>query len=251
LLDSSFSGWRGAQRLYRERWSSVALPLLFSMYKKQGFSRKTKALAAATLAQKIGYLKTEHFPQSFFDNIPNQTFNAHKIIRPKDELFVVEQGIVEIWHTKHDMLVNKLEAGTLFGDMPLLGQSMYGCQAIAGSGGDTLGVMNLELITERVKENPIKALEEIGPRLIRVETEHYRIGFQTTDTRLAALLLELTGESSIVAGYGHEELSQRLGVYRETVTMSMRAMKENRLIEIGRKRITILDKNALEELSEL
>jgi CRP/FNR family transcriptional regulator, cyclic AMP receptor protein len=227
------------------------LPLLFSMYKKQGFSKKTKALAAATLAQKIGYLKIEHFPTNFFENIPTKTFNAHKIIRPKDELFVVQSGIVEIWHTHHDMLVSKLQAGTLVGDMPLLGQSMYGCQAIAGSGGVTLGLVSLERITERVKENPILVLEEIGPRLISIETEHYRLGFQTTDARLAALLLELTGESSIVAGYGHEELSQRLGVYRETITMTMREMKESRLIEVGRKKITILDKKALEELSEL
>jgi CRP-like cAMP-binding protein len=149
------------------------------------------------------------------------------------------------------MLVTKLEAETLFGDMPLLGQSMYGCQAIAGSGGVTLGLVSPNRVYGWLEEEPRKILEEIGPRLIRVETEHYRVGFQTTDARLAALLLELTGESSIVAGYGHEELSQRLGVYRETVTMTMRAMKESRLIEIGRKRITILDKRALQELSEL
>jgi hypothetical protein len=180
------------------------------MYKRQGFSNKTKALAAATLAQKIGYLKTECLPPTFFDDIPTQTFNAHKIIRPKDELFTVEQGIVEIWHSRHDMLVTKLEAETLFGDMPLLGQSMYGCQAIAGSGGVTLGLVSPNRVYGWLKEEPRKILEEIGPRLIRIETEHYRVGFQTTDARLAALLLELTGESSMVAGYGHEELSQRL-----------------------------------------
>jgi CRP/FNR family transcriptional regulator, cyclic AMP receptor protein len=227
------------------------LPLLFSMYKKQGFSKKTKALAAATLAQKIGYLKTEIFPQDFFENLSAQTINAHKVIRPKDELFVVQTGIVEIWHSHHDMLVTKLGAGTLFGEMPLLGQSMYGCQAIAGSGGVTLGLIDLERVDEWIKEAPSRILQKIGPRLIRIETEHYRTAFQTTDARLAALLLELIGESSMVAGYEHEELSQRLGVYRETVTMTMRAMKESRLIEIGRKRITILDKRALQELSEL
>jgi CRP/FNR family transcriptional regulator, cyclic AMP receptor protein len=221
------------------------------MNKKHGFSKKTKALAAATLAQKIGYLKTENFPSSFFDNIPTQTFNAHKIIRSKEELFVVEQGIVEIWHSHHDMLVSKLEVGTIFGEMPLLGQSMYGCQAIACSSGVTLGLMNLELITERVKENPIEILEKIGPRLIHIETEHYRVGFQTADARLAALLLELAGETSVVEGYGHEELSERLGVYRETVTTTMREMKESKLIEVGRKRIAILNKKALKELSEL
>jgi CRP/FNR family transcriptional regulator, cyclic AMP receptor protein len=225
-------------------------PLLFSMNKK-GFSKKTKSLAAATLAQKIGYLKTENFPPDFFDNIPTQTFNAHKIIRPKDELFIVQSGGVEIWHTHHDMLVSKLEVGTVFGDLSLLGQSMYGCQAIASSNGVTLGLMNLELITERVKENPIEILERIGPRLIHIETEHYRLGFQTTGARLAALLLELAGETSVIEGYGHEELSQRLGTYRETVTTTVQGMKANGLIKVGRKQITIRDWKALKELSEL
>jgi CRP-like cAMP-binding protein len=218
---------------------------------KKGFSKKTKALAAATLARKIGYLKTENFPPNFFENLPTQTFNAHKIIRPQNELFVIKEGVVEIWHSGHDMLVTKLQVGTLFGDLPLLGQSMYGCQAIAGSGGVTLGLVSPNRVYGWLEEEPRKILEEIGPRLIRIETEHYRVGFQTTDARLAALLLELAGETSVVAGYGHEELSQRLGVYRETITMTMREMKESKLIEVGRKRIAILNKKALKELSEL
>ena len=219
------------------------------MKKRKGLSQKIKLLAASTLAQKIGYLKTQDFPSRFFDDIPTQTFSPHKIIRPKDELFIVESGVVEIWHTRHDMLVSKLQAGTLFGDLPLLGQAMYGTQAI--SGGTTLGVMNLELLTERVKESPIEILEKIGPRLIRAETDHYRTAFQTTDIRLAALLLGLAGETSVIEGYGHEELSQRLGVYRETVTTTMQGMKANGLIRVGRKQITIRDWKALKELSEL
>jgi len=221
------------------------------MHKRQGFSKKTKVLAAAALAQKIGYLKTEDFPPNFFEDIPTQTFNSHKIIRPKDELFVVQSGIVEIWHTHHDMLVSKLEVGTILGDMPLLGQSMYGTQAIAGSGGVTLGLMNLELTTEQVRENPVEILERIGPRLIRIETEHYRTAFQIVTSRIAALLLELAGTTSTVQYLTQEEIGSLLGVYRETITTSMRTMKENKLIGIGRKRITILDKKALKEMSEL
>jgi CRP-like cAMP-binding protein len=224
---------------------------LFTMSKKHGFSRKTKLLAAATLAQKIGYLKTKDFPPSFFDNISTETFNAHKIIRPKDEMFIIEQGEVEIWQTRHDMRVSELQIGTLFGEMPLLGQSMYGCQAIAGSGGVALGLVRLERIDQWVKEDPRRILEEIGPRLIRIETEHYRTAFQAVGSRVAALLLELAGDSSAVQYLTQEEIGNVLGVYRETVTTSMRAMKESRLIEIGRKRITILNKKALKELSEL
>jgi CRP-like cAMP-binding protein len=248
-VDSSFRLERGATIV----WGNDGLPLrflfFFLMNKKKGFSNKTKSLAAATLAQKIGYLKTGNFPPNFFENLPTQTFNAHKVIRPQDELFVIKEGVVEVWHSHHDILVTKLGVDSVFGDLSLLGQSMFGTQAI--SGGTKLGVMNLELLTERIRGNPITVLEEIGPRLIRAETEHYRTAFQTTDARLAAVLLELAGEASEVKGLGHEQLSQCLGVYRETVTTTVRSMKDKKLIRVGRKKIMILNKRALRELSEL
>ena len=72
-----------------------------------------------------------------------------------------------------------------------------------------------------------------------------------TDSRIAAVLLELAGEDSHVLGLTHEELGEKLGVYRETVTLTLDTMKREKLIEIGRKRISLLDKKALRELSEL
>ena len=58
------------------------------------------------LAQKIGYLKVQDFSRlSFFDSLPTQEFSSHRVLRPHDELFVVREGIVEIWHSNHDMLV--------------------------------------------------------------------------------------------------------------------------------------------------
>ena len=223
----------------------------FFMNKSHTLSQKRKVLAARILAQKIGYLKTEDFPPTIFENLPSQTFNAHKIIRAKDELFVVKEGMVEIWNPHQDMLVSELQTGTLFGEISLLGQSMYECQAIAGSGRVTLGVMELELIAEWIKTEPMEILEEIGPRLVLVEAEHYRTIFQTIEHRLSALLLELAGESSVVEGWTQDDFAQQLGSYRETVTTTMKAMKAKSLIRVGRKKITLLDKGKLEELSKL
>ncbi|HVG18957.1 MAG TPA: helix-turn-helix domain-containing protein [Blastocatellia bacterium] len=42
-----------------------------------------------------------------------------------------------------------------------------------------------------------------------------------------------------------------IGVYRETVTNVLDEMKSERMIEVGRKRVRILNKRALGELSEL
>jgi CRP-like cAMP-binding protein len=215
------------------------------------FTRKRKVLAAKTLARKIGYLRTQDFPSSFFENLPTQIFNAHRIIRPKDELFVVQNGVVEIWHSHHDILVTELEPGSLFGDMCLLGQTMLGCQAMASTGGAEVGVADVELITERIKQSPHPVLEQVGSRLALIEAEHYRKAFQTVESRLAGLLLELAGAGSSVEGFTHEELGEQLGAYRETVTNALVAMRLDRLIVIGRKRVGILDKKALQELSNL
>jgi DNA-binding GntR family transcriptional regulator len=64
-------------------------------------------------------------------------------------------------------------------------------------------------------------------------------------------LLELAGRASSIEGYTHTELSTQLGAYRETVTQALNTLKSDRIIEIGRKRITLLDRRALQELSEL
>jgi CRP-like cAMP-binding protein len=219
--------------------------------RKHVLSDKIKALASSALAQKVGYLKAQDFPTSFFGNLSTQVFNAHRILRPKNELFAVQQGVVEIWHRHNDMLVTELDQGALFGDMPLLGQTMLGCQAIAGSEGVSVGVMDVELIREWIKTNPLEIFQELGPRFARVQGEHYKAEFQISDSRLAGLLLELAGDELRVEGFTHEELGEMIGVYRETVTTVLNTMKLGRLIEIGRKSIRILDRRALQELSEI
>ena len=75
--------------------------------------------------------------------------------------------------------------------------------------------------------------------------------FQTVESRLAALLLEMAGATNSIKGYTHKDLGKQIGTYRETVTNTLHEMKVNGFIEIGRARVTILDKRALRELSEL
>jgi CRP-like cAMP-binding protein len=211
-------------------------------------TEKRKALASRMLAQKIGYLKIDNFPSI---DLPTESFRAHRIIRPNNQLFVVREGVVEIWHTAQDMFITSLEAGMVFGDMPLLGQTMLDCRAIAGSGGVMLGVMDIPLATEWISSSPLRILKDIGPRFAHAQAEHYRTTFQTVESRLAGLLLNLAGEGATVGGLTHGDLAAQLATYRETITNSIDSLRGERLIEIGRKRITILNKKGLRELSEL
>ena len=213
--------------------------------KKQIFTEKTKALAAKSLAQRIGYLRIK------LPDLSIQTFNAHKIIRPKDQLFIVRQGTVEIWNTQQDMLVTELGQDSIFGDMPLLGQTMLGAQAIAGSGGVDVSVMDAEQIAEWVNSSLLSVLQEIGPRFAHLQADHYRTQFYTVECRLAALLLDLAGNDSVITGLTHGDLGDQLGTYRETVTMSLKDFRKDKIIETGRMKIKLLNKKALKELCEL
>jgi CRP-like cAMP-binding protein len=220
--------------------------------RKHERSRRAKELAAVALAQKIGYLRIEDLPnRQVFDSLPTQSFNQHRIIRARDELFLIRHGLVEIWHTSDDIMVKELMPGVLFGDMPFLGQTMLGTKAITGAPGATVTVIDAEAALEWIKMGSVAIVEMIGRRLANIEGEHYRSRFQLADSRIASLLLELAGEDSVILGLTHEEIGEKLGVYRETVTNMLDAMKMEKLIEIGRKRVTILDKRALRELSEL
>ena len=227
-------------------------PVALNRIRKHALSKKMKALASSALAQKIGYLRVDVFPDaSIFEALPPQSFSPNRVIRYKEELYLVKHGSVEIWHTRQDYLVKNLESGVLFGEMPLLGHTMLGTQAISGTGGATLAVMGIDVARELIRANPLELFEKLGPRLALVENENYRIRFQSADSRIAALLLDLAGEGLTIKGLTHGELGERVGVYRETVTNMLNVMKLDRIIEVGRKKIIILNKKALRELSEL
>jgi CRP-like cAMP-binding protein len=213
---------------------------------------KMKSLVASGLAQKVGYLRVEDFPKAkLFDDLPGQSFSPGKVLRCVNRLYVVRQGVVEIRHPRHELIIKHLTRGSLFGDMPILGQTMLLTQAVAGEEGTTLAILTADRAQELVRSAPVPIAQMIGFRLAQVEMQHFRSQFQTTPARIAAFLLERAGEGTIVETLSQSDMGRALGVYRETATNVLQDMKTDKLIQIQRKRITILDKQALQELSEM
>ena len=131
-----------------------------------------------------------------------------------------------------------------------LGQTILGTKAIAGKTGATVFVMNIRTAKRWVESNP-SIYSKLAQRLYDIEIEHYRSRFQLADSRLATFLLDTAGQGSTIDGLTHEKIGERLGLIRETVTVILDAMKSDKLIEVQKKRITILDKRTLREMSEL
>jgi CRP-like cAMP-binding protein len=78
------------------------------------------------------------------------------------------------------------------------------------------------------------------------------MAFKGIPARLASLLLRLADEQGgdEVRGLTHQDLAESVGTYRETATQVLNDLKTQGLIEIGRKRISILEREDLQEIAE-
>ena len=221
--------------------------------RRHSFTNRMIELAKVALAAKIGYLRVEDFPgATIFDNLPPHSYGPHKIIRfRKNELLLVTRGMVEVWHKQQDTLVKELLTGTLFGEMPLLGQTMLITQVISGSVGASVASLNEEQVKQLIRAHPITLAGKLYPRLAAAESDYYRARFQQVVPRLSALLLNLAGEGTEIEELTQRELGEKIGLLRETTTVALTEMKALKLIAIGRKRLTILNRDGLEELSRM
>jgi CRP-like cAMP-binding protein len=54
------------------------------------------------------------------------------------------------------------------------------------------------------------------------------------------------GKGTELRGFSHQDLGEMLGSYRETITQTLNDFKAKGLIDIGHKRISLLDRGGLE-----
>ena len=151
-------------------------------------------------------------------------------------------------------MITTLGPHTLFGEMALLGTRMHNTFAEAVD--DCLiCVMSRTDLERMILSKPrvaLRILEITGKRLREAEERLENMAFKGIPARLASLLLRLSEEqdSETITGLTHQDLAESVGTYRETATQVLNDLKSQGLIEIGRKRITILDREALWEVAE-
>jgi len=171
-------------------------------------------------------------------------------------LFLIKQGQVQLYRISPEgkkLVIATLGAGTLFGEMALLGQQMHNAFAEAMDDCVIL-VMSRADLERLILNKPIlglRMLEITGRRLSDAESRLEDMAFKGIPARLASLLLRLAVErdSQEILGLTHQDLAETIGTYRETATQVLNDMKVAGLIAIGRKRITILDRARLLELA--
>jgi CRP/FNR family transcriptional regulator, cyclic AMP receptor protein len=172
-------------------------------------------------------------------------------------LFLLKQGRVQLYRISPDgkkLIIGTVEPGAVFGEMAFIGQGMHNTFAEA-SEDCVLCVMGRSDVERMLLTKPKVALrifEVLSRRLQEAEARVEEIAFKGIPARLASLLLQLADESGsdTISGFTHQDLGEQIGTYRETTTQTLNTFKAEGLIDIGRKKIAILDREGLTRIAE-
>ncbi len=170
-------------------------------------------------------------------------------------LFLLKKGKVQLYRLTPDgrkLVIDIVGPGTFFGDMACIGQNMH--DSFAEAAEDALiCVMSRNDVQKLMLEKPsvaLRILEAVGQRLVEMTTRFEETAFMGAQERVASLLLRLGVPQKgqlVVEGYSHQDLAYMLGTYRETVTNALDHLKTQGLIEVGRKRIVLLQTDRIQE----
>jgi CRP-like cAMP-binding protein len=172
-------------------------------------------------------------------------------------LFLLKEGRVQLYRISPDgkkLVIDTIGPGAIFGEMALIGQGMHNTFAEATEE-CVLCIMSREDVERLLVTKPKVALrifEELGNRLKETEARLEEIAFKGIPARLASFLLQLADEhdGDTIVGMTHQDLGEQIGTYRETTTQTLNIFKADGLIDIGRKRIIILDREGLARIAE-
>lgn len=181
-------------------------------------------------------------------------------------LFLLKSGRVQLYHLSTDgrkLITATLEAGACFGEMPLTGQCPQNsfAETIEPTSLGVISKNDVEQLLDRYPTVARTLLSIVGHHFVQLENQLINATFKDSQARVAMLLLQLAqaaqehqkhGNNSdiiTISGFSHEELAEHLGVYRETVTIALRELKDAGAIELGRKHITIRNLTVLEQLA--
>jgi CRP/FNR family transcriptional regulator, cyclic AMP receptor protein len=164
-------------------------------------------------------------------------------------LFLLEKGAVQTFRTSgvKKLIIADLKAPATFGEMGCVGRCLYHCTAQATEP-SRVRILSGSRLYELLEQHPIitrRLLDLVSERFVSVLMDLDATSFRQLIPRLAGLLLE-RADDDLVRNLTHKELAQHLHVYRESATAALGELKKAGIVEIGRKRIRILNRARLE-----
>jgi CRP-like cAMP-binding protein len=216
-------------------------------------SRKLELLSAMDIFQDL----PEEEVAELLDATPMLTAVKGTVFYGEEDgpevLFLLKSGRVKLERVSPDgrkLTLAIVEKGTFFGEMSLVDQSLVGTHAVAIEDAVICALSRHDL-QSLMLEHPTVALrliDVLARRLQGARDGLQEMVFNDVTGRVAGLLVRLADEETgVVAGYSHQDLAAMVGCLRESFTAVLDRFRKTSAVEIGRKRITIVDRSQLEQ----
>jgi CRP-like cAMP-binding protein len=175
---------------------------------------------------------------------------------PVAGLFLLKRGCIQSYwlsESGRKLVHGEYGAGTLFGLLALVGDGGYGvfAEAVEPS---LLCVLPTEAVRRLGQRAPRLAwclFEAAGAELRRTLAEEASLAFHTHRARLAGILLGLCEQHGLMlVGLTHQDLAERVGTYRETVSMLLGELRRSGAIALGPAQLQILNMALLRDIAE-
>ena len=163
--------------------------------------------------------------------------------------YYLKEGRVKSYIQSEDgaeQILTIYEAGSLFGEAAFFDELPRVSSAVALTPCQLVPI-DRELVTEQFAHNPALAMSMIRylARKVRMLSDHLdHMAFRPAKWRLAEYILTISPDSGYVR-CNQEELAAAISVSRVTVSRLLNDLARDNLIELGYRRLRILDRNTL------
>ncbi len=171
-----------------------------------------------------------------------------------ENLYLLNRGQVEMYRLTANgkrLVIRRILPSGVFGVRGLLGRSMQKnfAEALEDS---TIGVISREKVLEHLYRHPdlmLRILENIVSRLYLLEERLVEAVYNPVIVRLAYFLLTNTDiESGVLTDITHEEIGNRIGAVRQTVTENLSLLRKQGLIQTQPGQIRVINRQNLEKI---
>jgi CRP/FNR family transcriptional regulator len=186
-------------------------------------------------------IRMAHYPAGHVFYRPGETGEA---------MFLLKEGAAQLYRLSGDgrkFVFADIPAASIFGEMACFGQAMHECfaQATEDSTICTLARDDVHRLVLQYPQFAVRLIEAIGSRLVDAERQLEALAFKPLAPRLVDWLRR-EARDGVVEGLSHQEIGERLGAHRESVTAALNELRHAGAIALGRRRIQILDPTALD-----
>lgn len=182
---------------------------------------------------------------------------------PAEHLFVVADGRVRLMRhslSGKNVMLDMLTPGEFFGSLSTLGDDLYPDTAQAHTKTCVLSIHTDEFrqILEKYPTVVLKVVDIIAARLRTAHEQVRQLSTVSVEGRIANLLLVLSKKFGKPSDVGlliqspltREDLAAMTGTTTETASRVMSQFLKDGWIQTGRKWVSILDQDALEQIAE-